>query len=92
MEYIKRCMQDLFLKLNEQYPAVLITGPRQVGKTTMLKKLIELEGKNRHYVSLDDLNVRALAKSDPAMFFRFISLLCSLMKCSTRRSCLPTLK
>lgn len=70
MEYIKRCMQDLFLKLNEQYPAVLITGPRQVGKTTMLKKLIELEGKNRHYVSLDDLNVRALAKSDQAMFFQ----------------------
>lgn len=36
----------------------------------MLKKMIELEGKNRHYVSLDDLNVRALAKSDPAMFFQ----------------------
>lgn len=70
MEYIKRFMEDVFLKLNEQYPAILITGPRQVGKTTMLQKLIELEGKNRHYVSLDDLNVRALAKSDPAMFFQ----------------------
>lgn len=70
MEYIKRFMEDVFLKLNEQYPAILITGPRQVGKTTMLQKLIELEGKNRRYVSLDDLNVRALAKSDPAMFFQ----------------------
>lgn len=70
MWYIKRCMQDVFLKLNKQYPAILITGPRQVGKTTMLQKLIELEGRNRHYVSLDDLNVRALAKSDPAMFFQ----------------------
>lgn len=70
MEYIRRFMEDVFLKLNEQYPAILITGPRQVGKTTMLQKLIEIEGKNRHYVSLDDLNVRALAKSDPAMFFQ----------------------
>lgn len=70
MEYIKRFMEDVFLKLNEQYPAILITGPRQVGKTTMLQKLMELEGRNRHYVSLDDLNVRALAKSDPAMFFQ----------------------
>lgn len=63
-------MEDVFLKLNKQYPAILITGPRQVGKTTMLQKLIELEGKNRRYVSLDDLNVRTLAKSDPAMFFQ----------------------
>lgn len=70
MEYIKRFMEEVFLKLNEQYPAILVTGPRQVGKTTMLQKLIEFEGKNRHYVSLDDLNVRALAKSDPAMFFQ----------------------
>ena len=70
MVYIKRFMEDIFLKLNEQYPAILITGPRQVGKTTMLQKLTKLEGRKRHYVSLDDLNVRALAKSDPAMFFQ----------------------
>ncbi len=70
MDYIKRFMENVFLKLNEQYPAILITGPRQVGKTTMLQKLTEIEGRNRHYVSLDDLNVRALAKSDPAMFFQ----------------------
>lgn len=63
-------MEDVFLKLNEQYPAILITGPRQVGKTTMLQKLIELEGRNRNYVSLDDLNERSLAKSDPTMFFQ----------------------
>ncbi len=70
MDYIKRNMEDVFLKLNEQYPAILITGPRQVGKTTMLQKLIELEGRNRNYVSLDDLNERSLAKSDPTMFFQ----------------------
>lgn len=38
MEYIKRFMEDTFLKLNGQYPAILITGPRQVGKTTMLQQ------------------------------------------------------
>ena len=70
MEYIKRNMEEVFFKLNKQYPAILITGPRQVGKTTMLQKLIVLEGLNRNYVSLDDLNERSLAKSDPTMFFQ----------------------
>ena len=70
MKYIKRNMEDIFLKLNEQYPAILVTGPRQVGKTTMLLKLIASEGRSRNYVSLDELNDRALAKSDPAMFFQ----------------------
>jgi predicted AAA+ superfamily ATPase len=70
MQYITRFLEKIFLSLNEQYPAILITGPRQVGKTTMLQELIKLEGRNRHYVSLDDLSVRALAKSDPAMFLQ----------------------
>lgn len=70
MKYIKRNMEDIFLALNKQYPAILVTGPRQVGKTTMLQKLITLEDHNRNYVSLDNLNDRALAKSDPAMFFQ----------------------
>lgn len=63
-------MESVFLKLNQQYPAILITGPRQVGKTTMLQKMMELEGRNRSYVTLDDLNERTLAKTDPAMFFQ----------------------
>lgn len=68
--YIKRNMEHVFLSLNQQYPAILITGPRQVGKTTMLQELMKIEGRSRHYVSLDDLNERSLAKSDPAMFFQ----------------------
>lgn len=47
---------------------VLVTGPRQVGKTTMLKKL--MEGTDRGYVTLDDLNERSLAKSDPELFLQ----------------------
>jgi len=70
MKYIKRNMESVFLKLNQQYPAILITGPRQVGKTTMLQKMAELEGRNRSYVTLDDLIERTLAKTDPAMFFQ----------------------
>ena len=70
MECIKRNMEEIFLTLNKQYPAILVTGPRQVGKTTMLQKLIHSEACKRNYVSLDDLNDRALAKSDPAMFFQ----------------------
>ena len=70
MEYIKRNMEEIFLTLNKQYTAILVTGPRQVGKTTMLQKLIHSEACKRNYVSLDDLNDRALAKSDPAMFFQ----------------------
>ncbi|HEY5585900.1 MAG TPA: ATP-binding protein [Ruminiclostridium sp.] len=68
MGYIKRDMEKIVVNLSEQYPAILITGPRQVGKTTMLQNL--MEGSDRTYVSLDDLNIRALAKSDPAMFFQ----------------------
>jgi predicted AAA+ superfamily ATPase len=68
MLYIKRDMEKIVLKLANEYPAILITGPRQVGKTTMLKNL--MEGTKRTYVSLDDLNERELAKNDPAMFFQ----------------------
>ena len=70
MKYIRRSMEKVFLKLSDEYPAVLITGPRQAGKTTMLKRLMEEEGRERTYVSLDDLNERSLAKTDPAMFFQ----------------------
>ena len=36
----------------------------------MLQKMMEHEGRNRSYVTLDDLNERTLAKTDPAMFFQ----------------------
>jgi predicted AAA+ superfamily ATPase len=70
MKYIKRSMEKVFLSLNTQYPAILVTGPRQVGKTTMLQELTKLEGRSRGYATLDDLNERALAKTDPAMFLQ----------------------
>lgn len=70
MKYIKRAMEDTFIELGKQFPAILITGPRQVGKTTMLKKLMEDENIGRAYVTLDDLTERQMAKNDPALFFQ----------------------
>ena len=70
MNYIKRSMENVVVRLSEQYPAILITGSRQTGKTTMLQKLMAEENKNRAYVTLDTLEDRQLAKNDPAMFFQ----------------------
>ena len=66
MAYIKRDMESVFLKTSEQFKVVLVTGPRQVGKTTMMKAL--MEGTNRKYVTLDDLEMRTLAREDPKTF------------------------
>jgi len=66
--YIKRDMENVISRLSGEYPAILVTGPRQTGKTTMLKEL--MKNTERVYVTLDDLNTRMLARSDPAMFFQ----------------------
>lgn len=65
--YISRTLQQQVEKVSSFFPVVLVTGPRQVGKTTMLKSCME---KNRTFVSLDELEIRAIAKSDPALFFQ----------------------
>lgn len=67
MNYINRAIEKAFLETQKEYPVVLLTGPRQVGKTTMLRKL--MEGSKRRYVSLDEFDARSLAK-DPAAFFQ----------------------
>lgn len=68
--YVTRHMEPVVLEVSSQYPALLIVGPRQVGKTTMLEYLIEIEGRGRTVVTLDDLTERELAKTDPKMFFQ----------------------
>ena len=69
MEYISRHMENKILELSKSYSAILLTGPRQAGKTTMLRSLAKKENIGREYVSLDDLNIRDMAKNDPALFF-----------------------
>ena len=68
--YIKRHMEHLIEQITTQYPVLLVTGPRQVGKTTMLEHLAQKEGRGRETVTLDDLSVRELAKTDPKMLFQ----------------------
>jgi AAA+ family protein len=68
MAYISRSLEKIVLEVSKEYPVVLVTGPRQVGKTTMLQKL--MEGTDRSYVSLDDLHERNLAKTDPELFLQ----------------------
>lgn len=67
MPYIRRDLEEKILSLSEEYSAILITGPRQVGKTTVLRQLMQ---GNRTYVTLDDLEDRAMARNDPALFLQ----------------------
>ena len=62
--YVHRSLSDYFNRDARKFPIVMITGARQVGKTTFLKKQSEPE---RKYVSLDDPVVRALANEDPSV-------------------------
>ncbi|MCD8338478.1 MAG: ATP-binding protein [Lachnospiraceae bacterium] len=68
MEYITRELERKFLKLNDFFKVILITGARQVGKTTMLKHLSE--GSERTYVTMDNMIARELAQTDPVLFFQ----------------------
>ncbi len=68
MKYINRSIEGKFIRMSEFFKAVLITGARQVGKTTLLKHLAE--GQMRNYVTLDNLMARKLAQTDPVLFFQ----------------------
>lgn len=67
-ELINRTITNKIKETSENYPVVMLTGPRQVGKTTLLKCIKEEEKIN--YISLDELSIRALAIEDPELFLR----------------------
>ncbi len=71
MSYIKRDLERKIVDLSNEYSCILITGPRQVGKTTVMKTLSQSD---REYVTLDDLEERKLAKTDPALFLNIHKL------------------
>ena len=56
------------MKMNEAFKVIMVTGARQVGKSTMLKHLAKDSG--RVYVSMDDVELRDLANRDPKLFFQ----------------------
>ena len=65
--YVPRTLEPFVIRAAQQFPVVLLTGARQVGKTTLLRRLSQ-EG--RAYVTLDDPLVLTLAKTDPALFMQ----------------------
>ncbi len=65
--YLPRTLEGFAQYAAKSFPVLLITGARQVGKTTFLRYLSEPE---RTYVSLDDSLLLELAKRDPALFFQ----------------------
>ncbi|MCL2649481.1 MAG: ATP-binding protein [Candidatus Azobacteroides sp.] len=65
--YFERNISDAITETSETFPVILITGPRQVGKSTVLERIKE---KNRVHITLDDPQIRLLAQSDPALFLQ----------------------
>ncbi len=65
MKYIQRNLAVSFSKANKLFPVLLLTGPRQVGKSTFLDHMAE---PNRKFVTLDDLELRKQARDDPKLF------------------------
>lgn len=68
MDYISRNLERKFLHMNAFFKAILVTGARQVGKTTMLRHLAKEQ--NRTYVTMDNTMMRSLAQTDPVLFFQ----------------------
>ena len=69
MEYIKRAIEDRIREMAMHFPVLLVTGARQVGKTTLLKRIAE-ENSGIHYVTLDYPRIRQTAKEDPELFLQ----------------------
>ncbi|MDD2371312.1 MAG: ATP-binding protein [Firmicutes bacterium] len=65
--FINRALESVVEEVSKTYPVLLVTGPRQIGKTTLLERVAK---KNRKYVSLDDPVARRLAKEEPLLFLQ----------------------
>ena len=66
--YRNRYLESFIKKITKSFPVILLTGPRQVGKTTLLEYLGKKETPHRNYVSLDEFGPRTLANEEPELF------------------------
>ncbi len=67
--YIQRAMENKLKYLSAHFPVVMVCGARQVGKTTLLKR-IQSENEQLQYVTLDYPRLRMLAQEDPELFLQ----------------------
>ena len=65
--YYERTIEKTVRSISDTFPVLLVTGPRQVGKSTLLERMAEPERKK---VSLDNPTIRALAQTDPELFLQ----------------------
>ena len=66
MKYFKRLAENVIKKQEEMFKTILVTGARQVGKTTMLKNIKP----NIRYVTLDDMILNQSAVDEPELFLK----------------------
>ncbi|MDR0817102.1 MAG: ATP-binding protein [Clostridiales Family XIII bacterium] len=69
MDYIERRITKKLLNYVEQFPVVFLTGPRQSGKSTLLKKILP----DYKYVNLEEADMRAFASDDPRGFLNSLN-------------------
>lgn len=62
--YLRRNLENILNEAIKQFPVILITGPRQAGKSTLLQHCL----KEYNYITFDDILMRNLAESDPVLF------------------------
>lgn len=72
LPFLPRSLAHTIATASRQFPVLMLTGPRQVGKTTLLKSLCEAEASPsaRRYVTLDNPLLLALAREEPALFLQ----------------------
>jgi predicted AAA+ superfamily ATPase len=70
MKYYPRILEAELRRISEQFPVTAVTGPRQSGKSTMLRSMFP----SHHYITFDDAAVRLAAKQEPALFISGLSV------------------